>query len=226
MIDVLQLQTRTIRYEFADGVRDFQQALWILVMGVYAWLVWDTSSLWVSSFVEFIRLQEPLFGLLIVFTIAIGIPVLITQGILQLMNEYLRRRWLWRKTGIVKPKAWLVPRRVLFIAMVINLAVILIGIYIALQLNNLGIILRSLYVGVGLGYAYMYWVQGKRLQLERYRPVAVVGLIGTLLIALLPLTAGLSCLVISLFWAVLLVTSGGYGVHQVFLENQDLPDEA
>src|SRR5690348_7146333 len=117
MIDVLKLQRRTMRYEFADGIRDFQSAFWLLTMGVYIWLFWDKSSVWMPAFNNLARSQGRVMVVLAVSILAIGLPLIVSEGGLRLINEYVRRRWLWCETGYVTPKKWIVPRRTLFLAL-------------------------------------------------------------------------------------------------------------
>ena len=68
------------------------------------------------------------------------------------------------------------------------------------------------------------WAQ--RFQIERYRVVSIAGLAGTVFIALLPLSGGLACLLISLWWAAVLVFSGLSGVRTVATMQQRLADGA
>jgi hypothetical protein len=99
MIDVLKLQRRTMRYEFADGIRDFQSAFWLLTFGLYIWLFWDKSAEWMHGFNDLVRSQSRLMVVLVGSIVAIAVPLMISEGGLRLMNEYVRRRWLWCETG-------------------------------------------------------------------------------------------------------------------------------
>ena len=112
MVDVMNLQRRTIRYEFADGIRDFQTAIWLVLIGFYAWIMWDMPEVWMEPIARLrASTGNPITGIL-VFIVMVSIPYAITQGALHLMNEYVRRRWLWRETGFIKSKATLLPRGV------------------------------------------------------------------------------------------------------------------
>lgn len=214
---ITALQRNTVRYEFADGVRDFQNALWLLMMGFGVWVVADFTSVWLP----FARSQTVSFVFL-----TVAIPIGVMQGSLVLMNEYLRRRWLWRETGFIKPKSWLVPRHVLFTAYGIILGVTLVGMWAAFQLNEAWLIVRSVFIATGFGMAYIQYTIGRRLHFTRYKLVAAVGAVGTPLIALLPLTTGLAALLLSLFWAGLFIVSGLYGLRQVSHQQNESADAA
>jgi len=225
MVNVLKLQKSTARYEFADGIREFHSAFWILVTGVYAWLFWDHPALWLSQ-VDTIRSQGTLFVILISFVLPIGVPLVISQLGLYYINQVVRRRWLWRNTGFIKPKSWVMPRRVLFIGYVISLCSFVIGILLAMQFADWWLIIRGIYVGTGLASAYMYWTLGSQMALPRYQWLARLGLPATLIIAVLPLSAGLFSLILSLFWAGLLTVSGLYAMRQVAMQQRGSADGA
>lgn len=222
MIDVIGLQRKTERYEFADGMRDFQTALWMVVFGFYAWLIFDMQSSFLRPVVELARSQGALFALLVMFTLAIGIPFLLLQGGMMVINRYVRPRWLWRNTGMITAKRWIVPRWMMFASFAVMIVVFLGGILVAMQLNDFLIIFRGIFVGMGAELALMYALLARRLNLPRYTLVAIVGLIGTLVLVALPVTVGTAGLLASVLWAGLLIISGGYGVRQVALEQERL----
>jgi|GEM_PF-6008963 len=220
---ILKLQQSTARYEFSDGIRDFQTAFWILVTGFYALIVWGMpgSSL---NFVAFARSQGILFILVTTFILPIGIPLLVSHFGLRAINEYVRRRWLWRNTGFIKAKSWVLPRSVLFGAYAICFGVWVGGILLAIQSNEARFILMGIYVGTGLAFCYMNGWVGQRMSIPRYTVVAIVGLIGTLMITLSPFNVGMFPFVMSLFWGLLLIASGIYGVMQVAKQQTEVED--
>jgi hypothetical protein len=225
MNDILKIQQDTVRYEFADGIREFHTAFWLLVTGLYAWVVWGLPDVWLP-FAEFARSQGLVFSVLIAFVLPIVFPVLLSHLGLRVANEYVRRRWLWRNTGYIKHKAWMVPRAVLFTAYAIVFASFIGGILLAIQLQVMSFFLYGLYVGIGLAMAYMHWVVSMRFQIVRYRLVAVLGIAGTVLIGLLPIPLGLFPLAFSLFWTAILVISGCYGMFQVARQQEAIADAA
>lgn len=219
MINVSRLQQRTERYEFADGIRELQFAFCVLVTGFYGWVVWDMPSVW-QPFSEWVRTQNVVVMIGLTFVLPIGVPLVISQFGLRWANEYLRRRWLWRTTGFIKPKPWIVPRRTLFASFAIMFAVFIAGILLAIQLKEASLIIRGIYVGTGFEFAYMWLAMAKRFNLPRYRVVAVVGLVSTIILALLPMRVGLFVLIISVFWGGLLMVSGLYAMRQTALEQR------
>ncbi len=223
MLDVNRFQRYTARYEFADGIRDFQTAFWIFITGIYALIVWDIPDLWLP-FVDFARAQGTLFILLTTFVVPIGIPVIISEFCFRAANEHIRRRWLWRNTGFIKSKAWIIPRYVLFTAYGITFSVFIGGILLAIETHDASLILRGLYVGIGTSLAYMYGSVGIRLQIPRHKILALTGFAGTLLLALLPLRMGMFAFTLSLLWVILLVLSGIYAMRQVAIQQKALDD--
>ena len=98
MVNVVDLQRRTMRYEFADGIREFQLAFWLVVVGVYSWVVWDKLPEW-GSMVETVRAMGSGVAVIVFLVLPIAIPVLASHYGLMWINERVRRRWLWRWRG-------------------------------------------------------------------------------------------------------------------------------
>lgn len=226
MVDILRIQRRTVRYELADGVRDFQSAMWILVIGFYGWLMWDMPQVWLPAMVDLMDWQGELFGWILILTFGLGIPIILIEGSLRLMNEYVRRRWLWRETGFIKPKRMIVPRPTLFIAFAIMIVTFVGGIFLAIQLEDPWIIFRSIFVGSGFEMAFMYFSLGGQFEIKRYRMVALGGLIGTLALAPLSVSVGLHALMICAFWTVILLVSGVSGLLEVANQQREVGNGA
>ncbi len=223
MINVSQLQQRTQGYEFADGIRELQFAFWVLVTGFYGWVVWDMPAMW-QPFAEWVRAQNVVVMILVTFVLPIGVPLVISQVGLKWANEYLRRRWLWRNTGFIKPKSWIMPRRTLFVSFAMMFAVFIAGIWLAIHLKDFTFIIRGVYVSASVANAYMSLMIAMQFRIPRYRIIAVVGLLITLILALLPLRAGLFVLVISGFWGGMLIVSGLYAMRQMALQQKATAD--
>lgn len=215
MITVRQLQRQTRRFEFADGVRDFHTALWILILSIFSWLVWDLPAAWLPPVMELIRAQGRLFVGILFFVVAFAVPYVITEYSLRLLNEVVRRRWLWRKVGAVKPQKWIVSRRTLFAAFALMIITFLVGALIAVRVGDGWLILRALYLGMGWEFALMYFMVGRELDIDRYRWVALVGTVLTSVIAFAPLSVGLISLGVGGVWAALLTASGLYALRQM-----------
>ena len=226
MADVMNLQRQTVRYELADGIRDFQSALWVLLIGFYAWIVWDVPEMWLVPMQEFRDSTGNRVAAIIIFAVSWGLPYLVLFVTQHLMNEYVRRRWLWRETGFIKSKAMILPRGVGLVGGLIGFITLIGGILLTIQLRDFSIFIRSSFVGAGFAQTYMYFMLGRRFEIARYRLVSIVGLAGTVFIALLPLSGGLICLLISLWWTAVLVVSGISGVREVAALQRELADAA
>ncbi len=216
---------RTLSYEFTDGIRDFHHAFWILITGIYAWIALDLPSIWLP-FAEFAKSQGLLVTLFITFVLPIGLPLIVSQIGLHLINEYVRRPWLWRNTGFIRPKSWILPPNVILISLGITFGTFVAGILLAIQFSDASLILKGMYAGVGFGCVCMYAAAYVILQLPRYRLVSLIGAAGTLIVLVFPLRVGLVPLIFSLFWVAVLVISGLYGVMQVAEEQKRLADAA
>ena len=225
MNDIRKIQHNTVRYEFADGIRELHTAYWLLVTGFYAWIVWGLPAVWLP-FVESARSQGVVFVIFTTFVLPIAIPVILSQLGLRVMNEYVRRRWLWRNTGYIKSKPWSMPRSMLFTAYAITFASFIGGVLLAVQLQEGSFFLYGLYMGIGLALTYMHLVIGIKLQISRYRLIAFVGISGTLLLNLLPIEIGLFPLVFSLYWTIVLIISGCYAMSGVARQQKAMEDAA
>ncbi|GAB4527650.1 MAG: hypothetical protein OHK0046_45680 [Anaerolineae bacterium] len=226
MLDIQQLQRRTTRYELADGIRDFQMAIWIFIIGLYSWFLWDMTEVWGQPMRSLLDTYGSFITLVLVFGVMIGVPGIITHVGLRLMNAYVRRRWLWRNTGYITPKSWIIPRGVLFTALAITMLVFIGGIWLANVLSDGWIIWRALWVGIGLEMAYTYFMLGRVYDIGRYRSTAVVGAVGTLITAALPGTIGLTSLGVTALWAVLFIISGVIGLREVAALQERTADAA
>lgn len=223
MVDVARLQQHTGRYEFADGIRELHFAFWVLVTGFYGWVIWDMPAVW-QPFAEWLRAQNVLVMIVLTFVLPVGVPLVVSQVGMRWANETLRRRWLWRTTGFIKAKSWVVPRRTLFASLAIMFVVFIAGILLAIQLKEASLIVRGIYVGTGFEFAYMWLMVARRFKLPRYRLVGIIGLVSTLILALLPMRVGLFVLVLSLFWGGLLIASGLYAMRQTAMAQRTNTD--
>ena len=162
--DVEQLIKKTRQYEFSDGLRDLQLAIFVGFGGVTAWLSFE--PFWITV----IGRTANTFGR---WAASIGmLPVVLliaaVWGMLWLMEQF-RKRWLWRETGMVKASKWIVSRRVNVISFIILLAGI--GISLALQRIRLGeraFVLRMIWTATGWSFGYTLAGIGQEIGLPRY----------------------------------------------------------
>ena len=122
--DINQLIQKTRRYEFSDGLRDIQFAILLGFGGVGAWLAFE--PFWLTIIMKAANTYgrwAAWIGMLPTILV-----ILAVWGMLWLM-KYIRQRWLWRESGIVKASQWIVPRKVNLISFIIILAGLAIGVW-------------------------------------------------------------------------------------------------
>jgi len=202
--DVNQLIQKTRRYEFADGLRDLQLAVLLGLGGASAWLAFEPG--WMA----FIGNLAKTYGRWAAWVgmLPMVLVLLAVWGMLPLMN-ILRKRWLWRESGMVKPSRWAVPRRVNVLTAVIMVG----GMGVSLGLRALGwaddaFVLRMIWAATGWGFGYTLFAMGRQLDLPRYRWLGAIGGFISTVLLFLPLRFGQSSLAFGLLWCVLLVVSG------------------
>ena len=207
--DIDALIRKTRQYEFADGLRDLQMATIMAFMGAFAWF-----SLTLAGMQWYIRLilnLKEIFGnwtpwinglvyLLILFTVL--------GGSLWIMRV-LRRKWLWRESGWVKPLRWQVTRRITVLSAVIILG----GIVLGLMLLSAGkvdksFVLRMLWTATGWGFGYTLIGMGREIGLIRYVWLGAVGGLASTAVLFLPLTFGQTAIVLYGVWTLALGISG------------------
>jgi len=202
--DVEQLIQKTRQYEFADGLRDLQLAVLFGFGGVTSWLAFE--PFWIAIIGNTAKTYgrwAAWIGML-----PLVLVMLAVWGMLPIMN-FLRKRWLWRESGMVKPSRWIVPRRVNVLTAVIMLG----GIAGSLGLRALGwaddaFVLRVFWAATGWGFGYTLFAMGRHMDLPRYRQLGVIGGFISTILLFLPLRFGQSSLVFGFTWFTLLAVSG------------------
>jgi hypothetical protein len=121
----------------------------------------------------------------------------------------VRKRWLWRKSGMVKSNRIVLPRR----ATVISVVIVLVGLGIAYALMKVGLVddqfaLKALFSVSGVSFGYTMIELGKYVDLARYTRIGWVGGGLSLLPLLVPLSIGQTGLLLGILWAVALVANG------------------
>lgn len=152
------------------------------------------------------------------------LPAIVALGMLGAMG-YLRRRWLWARSGLVKPSRWAVPRRVNLLAA----AILLGGIALALLLRFLGtvdsdFVLRAFWVATGWSFGYTLMAVGRNLGLPRYLWIGALGAGSSTVILFLRISFAQSALLFGVIWFLLLGVSGAVTLRRAWLAVQEVGD--
>lgn len=203
-VDVDKLIQQTRRYEFADGLRDLQLSVSLVLGGLMCWLVFEPAWMaFLFNLAKDLGRWVAWVSLLLVF-----LPGLAAWGLLGLMS-YVRRRWLWSEGGMVKPSRRVVPRRV----QVLSAAIIIGSISLGFGLRQLGwaddqFVLRMIWASAGWSFGYTLIALGRNLSLTRYVRLGMMGGLASTIILSLPLTFGQGALVFGIGWGLALALSG------------------
>jgi hypothetical protein len=208
--DVDKLIQQTRQYEFSDGLRDVQLALLLGLSSVAVWLSLEPG--WLA----FVGAVVKTFGRWAVWINMLPMVVALgaVLGMLWVM-DFVRRRWLWRESGMVKSSRWVVPRGVNVLSAVILVG----GIAVGLGLRYLAwvddaFVLRMLWAATGWSFGYTLFGVGRHLGLLRYVRLGVVGGLASTGMLILPLSFGQVALAFGLGWAVLLGASGAIALRR------------
>lgn len=202
--DVDKLIRQTKQYEFADGLRDLQMALIMVTLGTTSWLVFDLV------YVPFIAKLMKTFGSSTVWLslLLVILPALVGLGTVGLMN-YVRQRWLWHESGVVKPLSRLIPRRVTILAVVVYLVSLgfTLGLHFAGWVETL-FTLQMLVVAAGWSTGVTLVGFGRAIGLTHYIWLGIIGGLASTILLFLPLTFGQTALIFGLAWGFMFAATG------------------
>lgn len=202
--DVDRLIQETRRYEFSDGLRDLQLALLFGLGGVTVWFVLEPA--WFA----FVGRMAATYGRWAAWVgmVPTFVPALIVLGALRVMKA-VRRRWLWRESGMVSPARWAVPRKINVLSAAILLAGVAVGFgLMLLRAVDQSFALRMLWAATGWSFGYTLVAMGRNLDLARYVRLGWIGAALSTGILLLALPFGRVSLAFGVLWFVLLGGSG------------------
>ncbi|MDY7075801.1 MAG: hypothetical protein SXV54_02645 [Chloroflexota bacterium] len=203
-VDVDKLIQQTRQYEFADGLRDLQLAVSIGLGGVICWLVLNPAwMIFLFNLVNAYGRWVAWVNLLLVF-----LPTLAAWGVFGLTN-YVRRRWLWRESGMVKPSRWMVTRR----GTALSAAILIGGVVLGFGLHQIGwaddrLMLQMVWAATGWSFGYTLVGLGRNTGLARYVWMGAIGGSASTIVLFLPLTFGQAALAFGLWWGLALAVSG------------------
>jgi len=208
--DMDKLIRQTRQYEFSDGLRDLQLAVLFAVGGMTVWL--SLEPVWMSFIVTMVN-KLGRWAVWLGMLPALLMPLAVL-GMLGLMN-HLRRRWLWRESGEVKPSRFAVPRGVNVLAAVIFVG----GLAVSLWLRFTGragdvLVLRMLWAATGWSFGYTLVGVGRHIGFSHYVGLGTAGGLLSTALLVLPLTFGQSALVFGIVWSLILAVSGVAGLRR------------
>jgi hypothetical protein len=214
-LDRLVRQTR--QYEFRDGLRDLQMAVMFVLYGLVCWLVFEPAW-W--AFLLNIKSMFGQWTMRIIALLVLLAPAVAVWGSVGIMT-YLRRRWLWRESGIVKASRVLVPRPVTILSGIIAVGGILLsaGLHISGQIDD-SFLLRSIWTVAGWSTGCTLVGLGRSVGLVRYTWLGLIGALLSTLAVFLPYAFGKTALVFGLAWGFLFVLSGALALHRTWSSSQ------
>lgn len=202
--EIKRLVQDTRRYEYSDGLRDLQLAIYFAISSVTLWLIIQPSwIIFLQRLGKIFGRQAAWLGILLIF-----IAPLAVLGMLAVIN-FIRKRWLWRESGMVKPTRWVVPRRITVVSVVILVAGLVLGILARRQgWVEDTFILRMLWTATGWSFGYTLVGMGRELGLLRYIGLGLIGGALSTILLFIQLSFAQVALVFGLSWGFLLTASG------------------
>ena len=197
--NINQVMQRTRQYEFQDGLRDIQFALTFLALGIVSWYILDMHFAPLLVKLSQIRGTSASWLLLLLVFIP-GLLGFAMWGIMHL----LRKHWLWRESGMVKPEPIMVPRWASVSAVMFYIAAMVISI----RFSSTNFVLNMLFVASGWATGIMLFGMSRHVGLRRYLWIAILGALGSTFLLFTPFTFGQNVLIFGILWAVLFAVPG------------------
>jgi hypothetical protein len=215
-VDPREIILKTKQYEFADGLRDIQIGITLMMMGlVWFWLMYE--PFWLRFMIQAGR-DYGKWASMLAFLLVYCIPVAAAYGLQRLM-ESVRKRWLWRESGMVKASRIIVPTHINVIAVVLFIGVLVLGLKFQSLLKTGDFYVMSLLmVACGWCFGFTLAGMGVNIKVPRYIVVGVVGGLASTAIFLYQASLGGAGLITFLGWGVLLIVSGLIVLLQVWPE--------
>lgn len=213
--DIEALISETRQYEFVDGLRDLQMAAMMAFFGILIWFGLTPTGM--RSFVLMILYLKDTFGSWATRLISLSVYFLLLVAFLVgtfWMMRALRRKWLWRESGWVKPLRMQVPGKVNILAAAIFLSgiVVSIALLIAGKVDE-SFVLRMLWAATGWGFGFTLLGMGREIGLIRYIWLGAVGGIASTILLFLPLTFGQAAMLLNGAWALALGITGAIALR-------------
>lgn len=221
--NVEELIRKTKQYEYTDGLFDLAMAVVWMSMGMISWFVFDMARVWF----HFIAWLMNVFGYWArwVSMLVVLLPALLACGAFVLIT-FVRKRWLWRDSGWVKPLRLVTPRRVPLISTAIMLGSILLG-FTLYHFGTVGSLfaLQMLVIGTSWTTGYSLVALGRHVGLPRYIWLGMIGGLAPTPALFLNLSFGQTCLALGLWWSLVLAVSGTVTLQRRMRSTQAVPGD-
>ncbi len=205
-VDTEKIILKTKQYEFADGLREIQMGVLSILWGaIWNWVIIEPS--W-YRFLFQLRDDYGKWAMTVALVLVLSIPTVVVLGF-QRMMEVIRRKWLWRETGMVKSSQNLFPRRISVLVSVVFIGTVALGFRLQSTLKTgewFGWSLLLLATGWGLGITLIGL--GSHLKIPRYVYMGVIGGLASTAILLYQTSLTGAGLVFYMGWGFLLLISG------------------
>jgi hypothetical protein len=210
LAEIDDLTNDTRRYEFLDGLVDITYGILFMVLGLANWFFFSRIGLqWYLK--ALIRNREiTLLGSVLVF----GSLLLLVFGSQRIIRR-IRMSEYWGSKGYMKPLRWQVRWPIQLIAVVVSIAIIITSFVLMLRGKlTQGDVLRFLVFSIGIGTGIMFLGIGIDLKVQRYVTVGIVGIVSSIIIAILGISFSTSWFIFGISWMVLLALSGIWAIRQ------------
>jgi hypothetical protein len=204
-VDIHKVIQRTRRYEYSDGLRDLQLAVMFISFGLQSWLVFEPR--WWAILLG-LKDSAGKWAMWTAVLLFLSLPVCVTWGALGIMT-YLRKRWLWRESGMVKASRIIVPRPLTVFAGAIAIGGILVGVGLqaAGQVNDT-FVWRMIWAAAGWSTGVMLVGLGRHVGLARYLWLGGMTVLISTIVLVLPLTFSQTGLVFGMAWGIMFAVAG------------------
>ena len=213
-MDLDRLTQQTKRREYADGLRDLQVGLTILILSLLNWLILTpTGMAWLMKAILYDR------SLTILALLALlGLFILIIAGAERLM-ERIRRASLWKESGFVKPLRWGFTKGWMVIVTAAMLGIIIASVWLmATGILSQQVALRSIPASASFGTGLLFLSIGYSLKIRRYLAVGGAGILLAILLFVIPFSFAQTWLWLGLGWTIILLVSGVWALHMAISE--------
>jgi hypothetical protein len=222
--DVDRLIQNAKRYEYVDGLRDLQLAGVIALVGglaAFTYLpdgirIYMEWSVWFHQHWGRAAAYLPMLLFLLALLLLLSASVRVIRSV--------RRRWLWRETGMAEARTWGMSRPATIAAVLVMLVGLIGGVVLMVRgVVGADFALRMIWTASGWALGVELYLMGRSINLPRYRWIGGLGGLASTALLFLPLSFGASALAFAIGWTVILATSG---VVTLYLVKQRQEKEA